>query len=214
MRPTVLAALAALSLTAGCGPKAPAAPAAAPQAEAASPLRGAPEFAGCEWETVRGARLSIQGFACGPEHGNVRIVADDALPGFVLESAGTDGPVRSVAVRAFAKAADAPLDSILPAVRAASPGPYTAACVFAPAAGLDNAGHDRFVLEPSGEAKAKWEASVMSDTPMEKPCGDLGVSIAGDRWFEELASAPGTVVFVEMGSEIQIFDPATLRPAG
>lgn len=205
--------MAALALVAGCGPQAPA-PAAPPEPEAASPLRGAPEFAGCEWETVTGATLSIQGFACGPEHGNQRIVADDALPGFVLESAGTDGPVRSVAVRAFAKSAEAPLDSILPAVRAASPGPYTARCVFAPAAGVDNAGRGRVVLEPAGEEKARWEASVMSDTPMEKPCGDLGVSIAGDRWFEELAGRPTTVVFVEMGSEIQIFDPATLKPVG
>ena len=210
---TWLALAPILSLVAACGPSEPAPPPAA-ETGIASPLRGAPEFAGCEWEVVRGASLEIQGFACGPDHANQRIVADDALPGFVLEASGPDGPVRSVAVRAFAKAAGAPLESILPAVRAASPGPYSARCVFSPAPGVDNAGRARLVLEPAGEDKDRWEASVMSDTPMEKPCGELGVSIVGDRWFEEVAGRPTMAVFVEMGSEIQIFDPATLRPIG
>ena len=192
---TWLALAPILSLVAACGPSAPA-PAPAAETEIASPLRGAPEFAGCEWEVVRGASLEIQGFACGPDHANQRIVADDALPGFVLEASGPDGPVRSVAVRA------------------ASPGPYSARCVFSPAPGVDNAGRARLVLEPAGEDKDRWEASVMSDTPMEKPCGELGVSIVGDRWFEEVAGRPTMAVFVEMGSEIQIFDPATLRPIG
>ena len=207
-----LAAAALLgALLAGCGPKTP--EAAAPPAETAvaSPLRGAPEFAGCKWQEVKGRTLAIQGFACGPGHGNLRIVADDALPGFQRETQGPDGRVRSVAVRVFAKAADAPLKSVLGAVRAASPGRFTAACVFAPATSVHDEGGRRFVLEPAGEQKPFWEASVASDTPIEWPCGPLGVSIAGDRYFEVLPQDPRKVVFVEMGSEIQNFDPATLR---
>lgn len=209
--PSTLACLTALTLAAGCGPKVSAPPA---ETEIVSPLRGAPEFAGCEWETIKGAALEIQGFACGPDHGNQRLVADDALPGFVLESKGPDGTIRQVAVRVFAKDPAAPLESILPAVRAASPGPYTARCVFASAPGADNAGRNRLVLEPAGAEKDRWDASIMSDRPMDKPCGELGVGMAGDRFFEELAGAPGVALFIDMGSEIQIFDPATLRPVG
>ena len=210
MRSPLLAG-AALALIAACSPDTPAAP--APEA-IASPLRGAPEFAGCEWTTVRGQRLELQGFNCGADHGNLRIEADDGLPGFVLVWQGPDGPVRATAVRAFAKAPNAPLSDILPVVREASPGPYTAHCVFAPSTAIDDEGRSRFVLEPVGEDKRRWEASVMSDEPMEKPCGDLGVGIAGHRYFETVAGAPDTVVFVDMGSEIQNFDPATLRPVG
>ena len=120
--------------------------------------------------------------------------------------------MRTVAVRVFSKPADAPLVSVLAAVRAASPGRFTTRCVFAPATSLHDEGRRRFVLEPAGEQKQVWEASVASDTPMERPCGPLGVSIAGDRYFELLPQDPRKVVFVEMGSEIQNFDPATLRP--
>ncbi len=35
------------------------------------------------------------------------------------------------------------------------------------------------------------------------------VAIAGDRYFRALN--PTTVAFVELGSEIQIYDPATLK---
>lgn len=202
-----------LALIAACGPTAPA-PAPAAEAEIASPLRGAPEFAGCEWGVIRGASLEIQGFACGPDHGNQRLVADDALPGFVLEFAGAEETIRRVAVRTFPKAPNAPLESILNAVRAASPGPYTARCVLAPATGGDHEGRGRLVLEPAGAEKDRWEASVMSDEPMDKPCGELGVGMVGDRYFQALPGAPGTAVFVDMGSDIQIFDPATLKPVG
>jgi len=207
-----LTCLSALALLAGCGPKPDAPPAA--EAEIASPLRGAPEFAGCEWGVVKGSSLSIQSFACGPDHGGQRLVADNALPGFLLEFTGADETVRRVAVRAFPKDAGAPVESILPAVRAASPGPYTARCVLAPAQGGDHEGRGRQVLEPAGEEKARWEASIMSDEPMDKPCGDYGVGMAGDRYFEAMPGQPATVLFVDMGSDIQIFDPATIRPVG
>lgn len=214
----ISAGLCALVLLGGCGPRppaaespaAPAAPVSAPPAAPVSALRNAPEFAGCAWREVRGARLTMQAFACGPDHGGVHVEADDGLPGFRL----VDGSGESrMVVRTFDKAADAPLAAILPAVRAASPGPYTAACAFAPAPGHDAKGQDRFVFEPTGADKAVWEKSQASDAPMEPPCGPLGVSITGDRYFAVMADHPQTVVYADMGSEIQIFDPKTLRLA-
>ncbi len=203
--------LCALALLSGCGAQAPAAKAPPAPAAPVSALRNAPEFAGCAWQEVKGARLAMQAFACGPDHGGVHIEADDSLPGFRLVYAG--GESRMV-VRTFDKAAAAPLEAILPAVRAASPGPFTAACAFAPAQGYDAKGKDRFVFEPTGADKAAWEKSQASDAPMDPPCGPLGVSIAGDRYFTVLADHPQVVVYADMGSEIQIFDPETLRVVG
>ncbi len=170
-------------------------------------------FANCTWGEVEGAGLSIWSYACGPGFGDVRLVADETLPGFALESTGAEGVQRRPVVRVFKKAADAPLDAVLPAVRAASPGPATATCAFAPSASFDAIGHTRFVLEPTGVAKAAWDASVQGDSPGEAPCGDLGVSIVGDRYFEVSPDKQDTVVFVELGSEIQIFDAGTLKAA-
>ncbi len=171
-------------------------------------------FVGCTWGKVEGAHLEIWAYSCGPEHGNFRIVADDTLPGFVEESAGPDGAGRSIVVQAFAKAADAPIDAVLGAVRAASPGPHSDTCVLAPALALDadyGAGH--FIFEPTGAAKTAWEAFVSnpnSDEATEPPCGKLGPAMEGDRYFQVLPNDPQTVVFVELGSEIQPYDANTL----
>ncbi|MBP6546724.1 MAG: hypothetical protein KA220_08410 [Phenylobacterium sp.] len=207
-RTRLAAGVGVLALMSACSPqpvaKAP------PAAEApVSALRSAPEFAACTWQEVKGARLAMQAFACGPEQGGGHIEADDSLPGFQLVYAGPPVERRPV-VRTFAKPADAPLEAILPAIRAASPGPHTATCAFAPAQGYDAHGKDRFVLEPTGAAKAAWEASEAIE-PGEPPCGPMGVSAAGDRYFKVMPGHPDIVVYADMGSEIQIFDPETLR---
>nr|QQZ50096.1 hypothetical protein JKL49_26365 [Phenylobacterium glaciei] len=62
---------------------------------------------------MKGGKLALQAFACGPEQGGVHIEADDGLPGFQLVYAGPPAERRPV-IRTFAKAADAPLEAILP----------------------------------------------------------------------------------------------------
>ncbi|MBR7621701.1 hypothetical protein JKL49_20080 [Phenylobacterium sp. 20VBR1] len=210
---TRLAGLCGLVLMSACSPRAPAAkPAPAPVAEAmpVSALKSAPEFAACAWQEVKGGKLALQAFACGPEQGGVHIEADDGLPGFQLVYAGPPAERRPV-IRTFAKAADAPLEAILPGVRAASPGAQTATCAFAPAQGYDDKDKGRYVLQPTGAAKTAWEASEARGEPQEAPCGPLGVSVVGDRYFKVMPGHPDIVVYADMGSEIQIFDPETLR---
>lgn len=205
---TLAAGVGAIALMSACAPE-PAAKA-PPVAEApVSALRSAPEFAACTWQEVKGARLAMQAFACGPEQGGGHIEADDRLPGFQLVFDGPPAERRPV-VRTFAKPAAAPLEAILPAIRAASPGPHTATCAFAPAQGYDNEDRGRFVLEPTGAAKAAWDASLAVE-PGDPPCGPMGVSAAGDRYFKVMPGHPDLVVYADMGSEIQIFDPETLR---
>lgn len=166
-------------------------------------------FASCTWGEVKSATASIWAYACGPAFGNVRLEADDALPGFVIASGDAAAPAKSVAIRFFDKPADAPIEAILPAVRAASPGPQTATCVFAPAAGVDHEGKPHVSFQPAGEAKAAYDLALQGDEIPDPPCGALGVSAAGDRIFTVVS--PEKVAFIEFGSEIQIFDATTLK---
>ena len=160
-------------------------------------------FPGCKWEEVRGKELSV--WSCNTKA--LRLTADDTLSGFVLEdgAAGSKSPV----IRIFKKPADAPLKSVLAQVRKASPGKYTARCALVPAPELKG---KRFTLSPTGALEKAWQASQKDATMEDEPCGPLGEGYAGDRYFEATPGDPTTVVFVDMGSEIQIFDPDTLTP--
>lgn len=204
--------LAALVVLAACDQAAPPPQPIAPASAPVSALRNASEFASCKWGAVKGERFTIDAFACGPEFGRLRLEADDALPGFALVQDGPDGPIRTPVIQLFDKPAATPLDAVLPALRKAS-GPDAAACAFEPAPGVDHQGKPHFVLTPVGPAKAAWEKTVASDEPVELPCGRWGVGIAGDRYVFEAPGRPEIVVAADMGSEIQPFDPTTLRPS-
>ena len=74
--------------------------------------------------------------------------------------------------------------------------------------GGDQGGPQLFVFTPTGTAKSEWDAQAED---LEPPCGVMGPADSGDRYFQALPDHPETVVFVELGSEIQIFDVNTLR---
>jgi len=192
---------------AACSPAKPPPPPPVPEPSAAARQT----FASCSWGEVKGATVSMWSYACGPEAGGISIVADDGLPGFLIESAATPDSTPTVVVRLFDKAADAPIESVLDAVRALSPGLNTPTCAFAPATGVDHEGKGHFVLTPTGAVKVAYDAKNSGDTMPEAPCGPLGVSPVGDRYFAVVPGHRDKVMFVDRGSEIQIFDEATLR---
>ena len=176
----------------------------------ASPLQTAPEFAGCKWVRVAGSHYSISAFDCDGGLGGSHLIADDTLPGFRL-SAGHEGQ-QSVAIRLFSKAPKSPVTSILPTVRAASGG-LAASCtlLLSQAESQSTPGAMRYVLEPNAKAMKAWGAAPDSVKATSAPCGPMGTQYVGDRYFEVMPGHPNLVMFVDMGSEIQIFDPATLR---
>jgi hypothetical protein len=208
MRRWVVAVLA--GALAACGPgdtrKLDPAAAHAPQP---SPAAAATFAQHCTWGEVRGAQYAVWSYACDANASGVRLVADDALPGFRIAG---DFAERPVAIRVFDKPAGAPLAAILPAVRAASPAPGTGACEFTPATGADHEGRNHWVLAPVGAARAAYDAAAAGDSVPPNPCGDLGIGPTGDRYFTEIA--PDKVAYVDAGSEIQIFDATTLRALG
>jgi hypothetical protein len=174
-------------------------------------------FSSCEWGKVEGSGLAVWSFACPADFGNIRLVADPALPGFSLEGTQDGVTSRSPAIILFEKATGDDVSAIVGQVRAKSPGPDTATCAIQQIEGesmLPNA----WAFVPTGEAKARWEAAVggndLGDAPEQGPCGPLGPQIVGDRAFVVVPGDPTKVAFIEFGSEIQIFDPATLRAGG
>ena len=204
--PTCLAVLTAAAVLTGCKPAPPPPP---PVAVYAPPRPDAPEFAKCTWGEVKGLYLSIWSFACGPEQSDQHLVADNALPGFFLAETVDGKEQRHLVVRTFPKAPGAPLESILGAVQAASPR-LSSSCGFSPAPQGEGGGK-AMTLGPVGVAPQQAWERLQKTGGGEPPCGDMGVSFVGDRYFEVMPGHPDRVVYVDMGSEIQIFDPATLR---
>ncbi|WP_029415312.1 hypothetical protein [Brevundimonas bacteroides] len=218
MKFVVVAAVSAFALAACQQPAEPAdAPAATGAADPQPSEMMQQTFSSCEWGKVEGSGLAVWSFACPAEFGNVRLVADPALPGFSLEGTQDGVTSRSPAIVVFEKATGDDVSAIIEQVRAKSPGPDTATCALEQIEGesmLPNA----WTFVPTGEAKARWEAAVggdeLGDAPEQGPCGPLGPQIVGDRAFVVVPGDPTKVAFIEFGSEIQIFDPATLRAGG
>lgn len=208
--------LIAAALLAACTPAAPEAtetPAVEAPAEAEAPPDAQPEAppqpresiaemhgATCTWGEVVSAGVSIWSYACP----TVRLVADEALPGFQRETTEADGSVsRAPVIQFFAKAPDAPIGAVIDAVRAASPG--SESCEIEPGS------HDDFVLMPTGDqalAYSKFLSGEAEEPSM--PCGSLGPSEGGSRTFRLLADAPDKVIMIDWGTEPPVYDPDTL----
>ena len=206
MKPLTIAGLLVLTLSA-CSVKL-----ASPPAPSQAMLD---TFRGCTWHEVAGKTLSIWSFACGPDSSSIHLVADETLPGFALVSdAGEAGMTYTPVIRTFAKTKDETIDAILPQIRKASPGPQTATCALIPAADPLDPEHSTrklFQFAPTGAAKAVWDNNEKTGGDGTPPCGEMGVSFAGDRLFEVMDDDPARVVYIDYGSEIQIFDTTTLK---
>jgi hypothetical protein len=57
-----------------------------------------------------------------------------------------------------------------------------------------------------------FETDPNPTVDVERPCGFMGPGDVGDRYFVTLPGHPEIVVFIEAGSELQIFDAETLKP--
>jgi hypothetical protein len=185
---------------------APAEVAEAPAPEAPAPRESIEEMyaATCTWGEVTSAGVSIWSYTCP----NARLVADEALPGFQLEETAEDGAVSTKPViQFFAKAADAPIGSVIDAVRFASPG--SESCEIEPGS------HDDHVLMPTGDAAIAYSKFLAGEAEEPSlPCGPLGPSEAGSRTFRMLPDAQDKVIMIDWGTEPPVFDPDTMSTAG
>lgn len=177
-----------------------------PAPEAPAPRESIAEMyaATCTWGEVISAGISIWSYTC-PDR---RLVADEALPGFQLEETAADGAVSTrPVIQFFAKAADAPIGSVIDAVRLASPG--SESCEIEPGS------HGDHVLMPTGDAAIAYSKFLAGEAEEPSlPCGPLGPSEGGSRTFRMLPDAPDKVIMIDWGTEPPVFDPDTMSAAG
>lgn len=215
----VAAALLVFAMVTGCGARdgtkasAPgdAKTAATENGEKASAAPGAPvppaalkeTHVGCQWGEIRAAGTSMWRFTCAGSD----IVADESLPGYqrkvVLEN-GTE--IRSVVVQLFRKKPGEPVNAILPALRAASPGDATASCV------LEASGDGLWTFVPAGEGKQLYEKFLngTAEGPS-TPCGTWGPSEAGTRGIIAVPGSDELVAAVDFGTDPPLHDYRTLK---
>jgi hypothetical protein len=187
-----------------------------PAASAPPPasLAAEPAFKDCAWSEVKGGGVALNAFQCP----GATFEADDALPGIVRISKDADNNVlRSPVVQVFSKGSDRALESVLPAVRAASAGADT--CTLIPAGNEPPKPGNPVVykLYPTGKAKDEYERYVAGQLDAEKanllPCGSLGPSEGGFVEFVTAPGAPDKMAAVSYPGDIPAFDGGSLRAA-
>lgn len=138
---------------------------------------------------------------CLPEPAPCRGRSD---AGFQREQTGADGAVTRVPViQFFAKPADAPIGSVIDAVRAASPG--------SAAGEIEPGSHDDNVLMPTGRAAMAYSRFLGGEaSEPSMPCGPLGPSEGGGRIFRVLPDVPEKVIMIDWGTEPPVYDPDTM----
>jgi hypothetical protein len=165
-------------------------------------------YGNCAWEHVKGEEVGIWSYFCGPDAGNVRLVADATLPGFTVIRMEDRGYTKMPVIRIFKKGSWSSISAVIDDVRAASPGPHTDKCT------LKQHPNDKtkYVLTPDAAAAAEWEKYQTSgEGAVQPPCGPMGPQFVGDNYFKVLDGDSTTVVFVDLGSEIPIFDAKSLH---
>jgi hypothetical protein len=157
----------------------------------------------CSWGEVVSAGVSIWSYTCP----DLRLVADETLPGFQREQIVEDGTItRAAVIQFFAKAPDAPIESVIEAVRVASPG--SESCEIEAGANGD------FVLMPTGEAFEAYSRFLEGEAEEpDMPCGPLGPSEGGGRTFRLVAGVPDKVIMIDWGTEPPVYEPDTLSAA-
>lgn len=166
----------------------------------------------CVWEWVEFSGLGLWAEKCNA-NGVYQVVARTDPPQFVLM---VDGEPVATVVQAFDKPADADISAILPALRSYGYIPDDDECVFAPAseATLMTIGPRPrtfafYEIVPTGARLAAVEATPADEVP-EPQCGDYGSSASGTRFFQTDTRHPGKVVYVDLGQDGTMIDPATI----
>jgi hypothetical protein len=161
----------------------------------------------CAWHWMTGAGVGIWAERCDLVTGVWTPRFDETLPGFVLTLDGAD---ETVILQVFDKPADAPIDAILPALRAGGYIPDDDDCVFEAAAirpaPRTIAFHE---IKPTGARLAALEATPADEVP-EPPCGDYGWGTHGTRYFMTDIRFPERVIYVNIGQDGTMFDDASI----
>jgi hypothetical protein len=136
------------------------------------------------------------------------------LPGFELT---IDGHPEFTVIQVFAKPAEADVSAILPELRERGYIPDDDECIFEPASDatpqtIGPAPRTRAFYEimPTGARLEAFEATPSDEVP-DPPCGRYGWSTHGVRFFMTDLAYPIGVIYMDLGQDGALFDPATIR---
>lgn len=160
----------------------------------------------CRWVWVQGRGIGLWSEACTLPTGRWRVVWRAKTQSFELQR---NGRRTDTVVRLWSVAPDDPLETLLKTLKAEGLVPDNEErCVFLPKAiRPDVRTRAFFVIKPqAGDPPA---VTPSGEIP-EPPCGDLGASTHGVRYFMTDLRAPGRVVFVNEGQDGLMFDPRSI----
>ncbi len=161
----------------------------------------------CKWEWKEGGGIGVWTERCQFDTGVWEPKFNSGLPGFILT---VDGESQGTILQVFAKPADRDIPAILPELRKRGYIPDDDECVFAtdpdhPAAGP----LAFFTIMPTGSRKEAYEATPEDEVP-DNPCGEYGWGPEGIRYFMTDTRHPDRAVYLNIGQDGTMFDPATV----
>lgn len=171
---------------------------------------------GCTWQWLEGRgeggpKLSTWAQDCKLVTGHWQLRFETEMPGFSL---WVDDKRQGMVLQSFTlpkDAASTDIAALLPELRRRALIADTDDCIFQPAAiGKQPRTIAQFEIRPIGEALKAFEATPADEVP-EPPCGDYAWSTHGVRYFQTDLSNPGTVLYLDLGQDGSLFDPATVR---
>lgn len=177
-------------------------------ATAPGPAPARAPFDGCSWEYLSGGGIGLWSQKCS----NNRVVVDAARQAAFMELTVDGQTSRGEIARVFA-IPEGGLPALAQTLVREGAGPTGSQCTLEAVAATTDIpqGVARYTLVPTGQTKTAWDRAVASDTaPETPPCGAYGVAIVGDRYIEVQAAHPDRALFVELGSEMSIYEPSTI----
>lgn len=178
-------------------------PGPAPSANAPAPA------ADCREVELAVAGVRLQAQDCRLSTGHWRVLAEPALPGLAL---WRDGDRQATVLQVFTKPADAPVSTILPALRAGGHIPDDEDCQPVPAspARAAPATQTRYEIRPVGARLRALQATPADQVP-DPPCGAYGWSTHGVRYLLLDQRRPDRVLYLDEGQDGTLIQPLTLR---
>lgn len=174
------------------------------------PLANAPAPAtDCREVELSVAGLRFQAQDCRLSTGHWRVLAEPTLPGLAL---WRDGDRQATVLQVFTKPADAPVSTILPALRAGGHIPDDEDCQPVPAspARTAPATQTRYEIRPFGARLRALQATPADQVP-DPPCGAYGWSTHGVRYLLLDQRRPDRVLYLDEGQDGTLIRPLTLR---
>lgn len=169
------------------------------------------DAAHCTWVWQTNGGLGVWTERCQFDTGLWQLKPDG--DGFALY---VDSDNTGVVLRAFAKPTAGGIDAVLPELRQQGLIPNDKDCVFKPAshAVLGTVGpapktRAFFEIMPTGKRKAAFDATPADEVP-DPPCGEVGFDPDGMRLFMTEVTHPAGVVYMNLGQDGTMFDPATV----